>query len=77
MAARPTSSQRPIQLLGLYDLTISAGVFLAGAKWLLVHGGFSLFGFSFLKENEEQKRNIHPFLLNMYRYVSCLSDMSL
>lgn len=68
LAARATSSQRPIQLLWLNDLTISTGVFPAGAKWLLVRGGFSLFGFSFLKENEELKRNNHPFLLNMYRY---------
>lgn len=66
LAARSTSSQRPLHLSGLYD--ISAGVFPAGAKWLLVHGGFSLFGFSFLKENEKLKRNNHPFLLNMYRY---------
>lgn len=68
LAARSTSSQRPIQLSGLYDLTISAGVFPAGAKWLLVHGGFSLFALSFLKNNEELKRNNHPFLLNMLRY---------
>lgn len=66
LAARVTSSQRAIQLSGLYDITISSGVFPAGAKWLLVYGGFSLFGFSFLKENEELKRNNDTFSLNMY-----------
>lgn len=68
LAARATSNEKAIQLSGLYDITISAGVFPARAKWLLVHGGFSLFDFSFLKEDEELKRNNHSFLLNIYRY---------
>ena len=49
---------------GLYALaTVSPGVFPAGAKWLLVHDRFALFGLAFLKENEELKRNKIPFVI--------------